>query len=142
MRLPSGLRVLKLSSQLRPSVFRANYFSHRSLIGKMIAMNDDLVEFVRSRLDADEHNVVMIRSLAPPGTDVTLDSTIPMIDAIRAATDLYATVAHLEPPARGASRDFEAGWAAGLGAAVRLLAQAYHDSPDYREEWRPQALPE
>nr|WP_159105705.1 hypothetical protein [Streptomyces fragilis] len=78
-------------------------------------MEEDLVRFVRSKLDADEHNLVMIASLAPPGTDVTLDSTIPMIDMVRAVAELYATVAHLEPHARGASRDFEAGWAAGGG---------------------------
>ncbi|MCL7380372.1 DUF6221 family protein [Streptomyces sp. 35G-GA-8] len=105
-------------------------------------MTDDLIQFVRRRLDADEHNVVMITSLAPPDTDVTLDSTIPMIDMVRAVTDLYASVAHRDTPAGNSnSKDFEAGWAAGLGMAVRLLAQSYHDAPDYREEWRPRALP-
>ncbi|MFC5187988.1 DUF6221 family protein [Actinomadura harenae] len=105
----------------------------------MIAMNDDLVGFVRSKLEADEHDVVRITSLAPPGTDVILDSTIPMIDMVNAVIDLYAQVAHLDTPVREAGRDFEAGRAAGLGAAVRLLAQTYHDSPEYREGWRPQA---
>ncbi|WP_369693481.1 DUF6221 family protein [Streptomyces fragilis] len=28
------------------------------------------------------------------------------------------------------------------GVAVRLLAQTYHDSPEYREEWRPRVIPE
>lgn len=108
----------------------------------MIAMNDGLIQFVRAKLDADEHNVVMITSLAPPDADVTLDSTIPMIDMVRAVTDLYAPVAHLDMPAGSTnSKDFDAGRAAGLGMAVRLLAQTYHDAPDYREEWRPQTLP-
>ncbi|MFC8455213.1 DUF6221 family protein [Kitasatospora sp. NPDC057223] len=103
-------------------------------------MNDGLIQFVRRRLDEDEHNVVMITSLAPPDTDVTLDSTIPMIDMVRAVTDLYASVAYLDVPEGSSSRGFEAGWAAGLGEAVRLLAQSYHDAPDYREGWRPQTL--
>ncbi|MFD8595089.1 DUF6221 family protein [Kitasatospora sp. NPDC059646] len=103
-------------------------------------MNDGLIQFVRAKLDADEHNVVMITSLAPPDTDVTLDSTIPMIDMVRAVTDLYAPVAHLDPSDTAPGKDFEAGWAAGLGAAVRLLAQTYHDTPGYREEWRPRTL--
>ncbi|SOB88792.1 DUF6221 family protein [Streptomyces sp. 1331.2] len=105
-------------------------------------MNDGLIQFVRAKLDADEHNVVMITSLAPPDTDVHLDSTIPMIDMVRAVTDLYAPVAHLDSPDTAAtSKDFDAGRAAGLGAAVRLLAQIYHDTPGYREEWRPRTLP-
>ncbi|MBD0695093.1 DUF6221 family protein [Streptomyces sp. CBMA123] len=105
-------------------------------------MNDGLIPFVRAKLDADEHDVVRITALAPPDTDVHLDSTIPMIDMVRAVTDLYAPVAHLDTPAVGATgNDFDAGWAAGLGAAVRLLAQIYHDAPGYREEWRPQTLP-
>ena len=108
----------------------------------MIVMHQDLVRFVRKMLDEDEHNVVELTSSAPPGTEVTLDSTIPMIDMVRAVTDLYASVAHLDTPARTSdSKDFEAGWSAGLGAAVRLLAETYHDAPGYREDWRPQARP-
>ncbi|MFF4341693.1 DUF6221 family protein [Kitasatospora sp. NPDC001540] len=101
-------------------------------------MNDDPVPFLRARLDEDVHNVVMITSLAPPGTDVILGSTIPMIDTVHAVADLYASVAHLDPSgAVPAGADFEAGRAAGLGEAVRLLAQIYDDAPGYREEWRP-----
>lgn len=109
---------------------------------RMITMNEGLIRFVRAELDADEHNVVMITSLAPPDTDVTLDSTIPMIDMVREVTDLYASVAHLDvPDTVPTSNDYDAGRAAGLGAAVRLLAQTYQDSPGYRQEWRPQPLP-
>ncbi|MGW1962643.1 DUF6221 family protein [Streptomyces sp. NPDC001935] len=105
-------------------------------------MNDDLIRFVRSKLDEDEHNTVTLTSLAPAGTDVTLDSTIPMLDMVRAVTDLYASVAHVDRPAGAADTEaFEAGRAAGLEAAVRLLAQTYHDAPEYRDEWRPEARP-
>ena len=97
---------------------------------------------MRARLDEDEHNVVMITSLAPPDTDITLDSTIPMIDMVRAITDLYVMAASLDAVGEAVkSQDYQAGWAAGLEAAVRLLAQTYHDAPGYREQWRPQTTP-
>ncbi|MER5640407.1 DUF6221 family protein [Kitasatospora sp. NPDC002227] len=100
-------------------------------------MNDDLIRFLRAELDEDLHRVVMISSCAPPGTDVHLESTVPMIDMARAVTDLYASVASAEPT----TGDFRAGWAAALEAAVRLLAQTYDDTPGYREQWRPQPSP-
>jgi hypothetical protein len=109
----------------------------------MIAMHEDIIRFMRAKLDADEHNVVMLTSLAPPGVDVTLDSTIPMIDMVREVTDLFALTAGLHSPADvdSASRDYQAGWTDGLEAAVRLLAAIYHEASDYKPEWRPQFGP-
>jgi hypothetical protein len=47
-------------------------------------------------LDQDEHNVVAVQALSGPVQDVLLDSTVPMLDMVRAVVDLYAEVEHLD----------------------------------------------
>jgi hypothetical protein len=89
-------------------------------------------------LDQDEHNVVAVQALSGPVQDVLLDSTVPMLDMVRAVVDLYAEVEHLDVPQAGSDGGgFDVGRAAGLGLAVRQLALIYHDDPKFRQEWQP-----
>ena len=87
-------------------------------------MSPELIRFLRSKLDQDEYQVVELQYYAAPGQDVVLDSSVPMLAAVRTVIDLYAEVAHLDVPGAGT---FAAGRAAGLGEAVRRLAVAYHN---------------
>ena len=43
----------------------------------------------------------------------------------------------LSVPERNAMNGMYASQATGLGQAIHLLAAAYADHPDYREDWRP-----
>ena len=107
----------------------------------MATMDTELISFLRAMLDADEHNVVAIQALAPPDVDVLLESTVPMLDGVRAVVDRYAEVLNDEAP-DGAGL-FALGRVAGLEEAVRQLALIYHDDPGFRTGWRPgQALDE
>ncbi|MGW3627089.1 DUF6221 family protein [Streptomyces sp. NPDC000880] len=94
-------------------------------------MSGDLVSFLRARLNADEHEVVYITSRHPKDPDVVLGSTVPMLDMVNVVINRYAEAAGDD--GTGLSR----GRKEGLGLAVRLIAQAYHEHPDYRSEWRP-----
>ncbi|MBM2614232.1 hypothetical protein JIG36_01510 [Actinoplanes sp. LDG1-06] len=82
-------------------------------------MSWELVRFLRLRLDEDEH-------VAAEGAELCLDSTGPLLDAVRAVVDLYADVEALDTPGGCGADAFAAGRAAGLGLAVRTLAAAYH----------------
>lgn len=99
-------------------------------------MNREVIAFLHRNLEEDEHDVVALQALAPPGVKVTLNSTIPMIDMVRAVVDLYADVQHLDTPdaARGGD-PYAAGRAAGLGAAVRYLALIYRADLYFGERW-------
>lgn len=101
-------------------------------------MDADLISFLRKALDADVHDVVRLTSLAPPDVDVHLDSTVPMLDGVDGVVDLYAEAAHAVSASGPDGADaFALGRAAGLGDAMRLLAEIYHEAPGYRDEWRP-----
>jgi hypothetical protein len=101
----------------------------------MATMDTELISFLRAKLDADEHNVVAVQALAPPGADVLLESTVPMLDGVRAVVDLYAGV--VNGGASGGADLFALGQVAGLEEAVRHLALIYHDDPGFRTEWHP-----
>jgi hypothetical protein len=98
--------------------------------------NKELIRFLRARLDADEHNVVHVQAVNPPGQPVLLESTVDTLDMIRMVVDLYAEVEHLDTAeGREIGDAFAAGRAAGLGLAVRRLAMIYHENPAFRAEW-------
>jgi hypothetical protein len=106
----------------------------------MATMDTELISFLRAKLDADEHNVVAISALAPPHVDVLLESTVPMLDGVRAVVDLYAGV--LNDEASDGAGLFALGRVAGLEEAIRHLALIYHDDPDFRARWRPGQAPD
>ena len=102
----------------------------------MATMDEELIAFLKARLDTDEHNVVALQSVAPPDVDVLLESTVPMLDGVRAVVDLYAVAAHSQAPNGAEGSDaFSIGQAAGLEAAVRKFAAIYHDDPAFRAQW-------
>ncbi|WP_169796205.1 DUF6221 family protein [Streptomyces hirsutus] len=91
-------------------------------VGKDLFM-DDLLKFLHARYEADNHAYADVAYRF--GADALLDSHLPMLDLV-------------DMPAR----DYEAmdpseARFAGLGHALRVLAQSYAEHPDYREGWRP-----
>ena len=103
----------------------------------MSVMDTELISFLRAKLDADEHNVVAVRALAPSGVDVLLESTVPMLDGVRAVVDLYARSGDAGPGGVAGGDAFVVGRATGLEEAVRHLASIYHDEPGFRARWLP-----
>ena len=101
----------------------------------MAAMDIEVIGFLRAMLDADEHNVVAIQSLAPPGVEVLLESTVPMLDGVRAVAEMYAATESHEVVGVGSESAYALGRAAGLGEAVKVLASIYHDDPGFRARW-------
>lgn len=101
----------------------------------MSVMDIELIGFLTARLDADEHNVVAVQSLAPSGVDVLLDSTVPMLDGVRAVAGLYAGAAGEGTGGVGGNDAFALGRAAGLEDAVRRLASIYHGEPGFQARW-------
>lgn len=84
---------------------------------------DDLLKFLRARNEEDNHAHAYVAHTF--GGEALLDSHLPMLDLI----DMLA-------------RDFKVmdstdSRIAGLGYALRVLAQSYAEHSDYREEWRP-----
>jgi hypothetical protein len=55
--------------------------------------------------------VVALQSVAAPGVDGLLESTVPVLDGARAVVDLYAE------------------------ATGRILAAIYYEDPAFRAEW-------
>ncbi|MBR7837266.1 hypothetical protein KDL01_28570 [Actinospica durhamensis] len=105
-------------------------------------MDLELISFLRARLDADEHNVVAVQALAPTGVDVLLDSTVPMLDGMRAVVEAYARAVGRESGGVDGHDVFTLGRAAGLEEAVRHLASIYHGEPGFQARWRPGQRPE
>ncbi|MFD0599279.1 hypothetical protein ACFQZ4_49000 [Catellatospora coxensis] len=97
-----------------------------------------MIAFLRRKLEQDEHDVVALQALAPPGVRVTLTSTMPMIDMVRSVVDRYAEVEHLDTPDAANGGDaFEVGRAVGLGTAVRSLALIYRADLYFGDRWNP-----
>ncbi|MER6141663.1 DUF6221 family protein [Streptomyces sparsogenes] len=84
---------------------------------------DALVKFVRDRNMADNHAYAEVAHRF--GGDALLDSHLPMLDLVDALAGEYQAM----DPADARH--------AGLAYALRVLAQAYAEHPDYRQEWRP-----
>lgn len=130
---------------------------------------NDLVEFLRARLDEDEE-LAQAAPRGPWGEDAShcvVDATgVRVICSVNGGTlrPTLAVRAHVlgHDPARvlreveakrqllteyaevahndgAGSYEYGYGWADGLGLAVRCTAAAYADHPDYRPEWAPNA---
>ena len=108
----------------------------------MVVMDAELIIFLRAKLDADEHNVVAVQALAPSGVNVLLESTVPMLDGVRAVVDLYAGSGDEGPSGVAGADAFAVGRATGLEEAVRHLASIYHDEWGFRARWLPSQAPE
>ena len=124
----------------------------------MTGMSDDLVAFLRARLDEQEHGVRELQRRAQehrraaqkpavlgtyvpgwydwPEVDQMCATVLAQVAAHRRIVDLYAGHANYDTedwPYEGAT-----GRIHGLGEAVRLLAAIGSDHPDYRPEWSPE----
>ncbi|WP_037675778.1 DUF6221 family protein [Streptomyces griseus] len=86
-------------------------------------MADDLVRFLRARTMDDNHAYAYVAHTF--GEDALLDSHLPTLDLIDMPARDHAT---MDP----ADSRFD-----GTTYTLRVLAQAYAEHPDYREEWRP-----
>ncbi|MFJ3834459.1 DUF6221 family protein [Streptomyces sp. NPDC090054] len=95
---------------------------------------DDLVQFLRARLDEEAVSERATRADDPVPAHAEHVRLRPLKDAYvkRWMLDQYAKVAHQE----SYDDSFNAGRATGLGDIVRKFAAVYADHPDYREEWR------
>jgi hypothetical protein len=91
----------------------------------MAVVDEDLTAFLRATSNADEHNVVTLRCTAPPGVDVLLESTVPMLDGLRPVVELCAEAANRAATRPGADGAFALGRLAGLEEAVRRLASIF-----------------
>jgi len=113
-------------------------------------MTDDLVEFVRARLEEDAGRAEAARARAEEdgvagwfrARDVVRATGMEQVDA--AMLEVHADPARVLREVcfhRGvldayAEADGVGGRASGLGGVVRGLAAVYADHPDYRREWR------
>ncbi|MEU3203554.1 DUF6221 family protein [Streptomyces cyaneofuscatus] len=125
---------------------------------------DDLVQFLRDRLDEDEQAIEAPETWtefeeSTRGTRrVDVDHSFERVtactrawrgvhiarhDPARVLREVDATRRLVHEYAQVADNDIDEpyeyayGWANGLGRAVRLLALPYADHPDYRDDWRP-----
>ena len=89
-------------------------------------MTDDMVQFLRDRLDDDKDH-----ALRHDPARVLAD-----IEAKRQMVDAYVEAGRQLVDAAPES-EFAYGRSVGLGIAVCLLALPYASHPDYRPEWRP-----
>lgn len=121
---------------------------------------DDLVQFLRDRLDEDDHGARTAAELQEaewrcPSTGVvdfgsdllaTGDRDVAYhivrhdparvlaeVEAKRQLVDKYVEVADNDVN----EVEYANGWANALGEAVRLLALPYADHPEFKPEWRP-----
>ncbi|MET8982886.1 DUF6221 family protein [Streptomyces sp. NPDC004539] len=85
-------------------------------------MDDALLGFLHARYEEDNHAYAEVAHRF--GGDALLDSHLPMLDLVDALAREY------EGMTAGDARR------AGVGYALRVLAQAYYEHPSYREEWR------
>ena len=108
---------------------------------------DELVQFLRARLDEDEARAR--RAIDGPRTAfVSADEDIePLLfdeDGVfvlpaRALREVEAKreLVRLAERAHDYHETFTSGFASALEGTLRLFALAYADRPGYREEWRP-----
>lgn len=105
---------------------------------KVKATMDELIPFLRARLDEDERAANAWLPLGNP-TAAQRDH-IARHDPARVLADVAAKREILRLAEIYADEQFpnhDGGYADGMADAVALLAASYADHPDYREEWRP-----
>jgi hypothetical protein len=91
----------------------------------------DLVEFVTARLDEDERE---IRADPPVGMGYAR-LPVRMLREIQAKRVVLAEYAAVAGNEGHDDVEYAHGWAAGLGLAVRAMATAWSDHPDWRTDW-------
>ncbi|MET9689521.1 DUF6221 family protein [Streptomyces sp. NPDC006514] len=84
---------------------------------------DDLLTFLVARINDDNHAYAYVSETM--GGEALLDSHLPMLDLTEQLAYEYRAMDPADPRA------------AGLGYAIRVLAQSYAGHPAYRQEWRP-----
>ncbi|GHB55242.1 hypothetical protein GCM10010331_48820 [Streptomyces xanthochromogenes] len=117
-------------------------------------MTDDLVQFLRDRLDEDEVAAVAAKPGPWHADGGSVYATHPT-DEIVSYTNSAEHIARHNPPrvladveakrevlrVAAAAHDYFETFTSGFGAAMeqvlRLLALPHADHPDYRDEWRP-----
>lgn len=112
-------------------------------------MSDDLVAFLRARLDEDEQAARACagdgkweaRDIAVYGQDLSPEVRTHMArhDPARVLADVEAKREVLRLAARASDyhETFMNGFAAALGGVLRWYALPHADHPDYRDDWRP-----
>lgn len=102
---------------------------------------DDLITWLRARLDEDEQDAPAVDDISERYNPARV---LADVAAKRAIFDLHAAYPQPQVMARGeiiacsmcgSVDDSPVDWPCDT---VKLLAAAYADHPDYREEWRPQ----
>lgn len=102
-------------------------------------MSDELVAFLRARLDENEWAARAAKDAAAKRTHyrasmmASTDRELRDVEAKRAVVSAYAEVAANDVN----EVEYAHGWANALGFTVRQLAATYADHPNYRDEWRP-----
>ncbi|MEU9073967.1 DUF6221 family protein [Kitasatospora sp. NPDC048538] len=84
---------------------------------------DDLLRFLRARTTEDNHAYAYIAQVF--GSEALLDSHLPLLDLIDVLAREHTAMDRSDPRS------------VGLAHALRVLAQAYAEHPDFREQWRP-----
>ncbi|MFD8088581.1 DUF6221 family protein [Streptomyces malaysiensis] len=100
---------------------------------------DDLMEFLRARLDQDEREARRVppnQSPAELRAMVTRESGEPFL-VVASERVLREIDAKRRMIGRISSHAAVMGWDEVHGDLLRLLALPYADHPDYREGWRP-----
>ncbi|GGS23634.1 hypothetical protein Snoj_20070 [Streptomyces nojiriensis] len=87
---------------------------------------NDLLKFLVARIMDDNHAYAHVSETM--GGEALLDSHLPMLDLTEQLAHEYRAIAPADPRA------------AGLGYAIRVLAQSYAGHPEYRQEWRPAVI--
>lgn len=92
-------------------------------MGRENQVMDGLLKFLHARYEEDNHAYAEVSHRF--GGDALLDSHPPMLDLVDMLTRDYEAMDRTDARFTG------------LAYALRALAQAYAEHPDYREEWRP-----
>ncbi|HWU23250.1 MAG TPA: DUF6221 family protein [Nocardioides sp.] len=108
-------------------------------------MSDDLVQFLRDRLDEDAegaNNIHDRQSDAYLDGDCICEYPARVIAEVEAKRRVVQALGSAEVSLRNTEpgrepHELMTGAANSLRAAVRMLAAVYVDHPDYRAEWRP-----
>ncbi|WP_433893014.1 DUF6221 family protein [Streptomyces sp. CA-111067] len=108
---------------------------------------DDLIEFLRARLDEDDLTVreantspEMVTGIPRSYAEAPVAIHIARFanpDRVLAEIEAKREVLHIFERTRDYSPIFMSGIGAAMVGTLRLLAQAYDGHPDYREDWRP-----
>lgn len=100
------------------------------------AMTDDLVAFIRARLDEDARDYEISIEHCPPVEVHKLDGSTALVPR---GTEWYQRMLRRVEAQRKVLSDLLAkqNEVPAVDALVRVMAREWFDHPDYRPEWRP-----